>query len=177
MSDRSIWQESFYIPSYFVGPDLRAHFPAICYCLQEAAGNHASQHGMGYFDMQAQQQFWVLNRLRVVMQRWPQWRETMQLKTWVSNMKGPFSYRQFELTDAQGQLLGSASTLWVLLDAVNRKPVRFDAAHFPIDTRVADCGLPDKVARVAPPASFPGPTAFHQVLPSDLDMIDHVNNV
>jgi len=183
---KTYWQENFYLPSYFVNQELEATLPGICYFLQEAAGNHATHHGMGYFDMQKKGQFWVLNRLRLQMDKFPKWKDTISIKTWVSNMKGPFSYRQFALFDESlpnGQAgqnqIGSASTLWVLLDSTSRRPTRIPSSTFPIIENAAHCGLPDKlrsIKGVAPDnahlTQFP-----YQVLPSDLDMIGHVNNV
>ncbi len=180
---QNYWQENFYLPSYFVNQKLEAHFPAICYMLQEAAGNHASHKGMGYFDMQQQGQFWVLNRLRVHMNKFPKWKDTVHIKTWVSNMKGPFSYRQFALFDESENKIGSASTLWVLLDAASRRPARIPnlptgqaGNTFPIIEEAAACGLPDKLRSINRDA-ISDPQHQYQVLPSDLDMVGHVNNV
>ncbi|MEO0472968.1 MAG: hypothetical protein AAF206_25345, partial [Bacteroidota bacterium] len=92
----------------------------------------------------------------------------------VSSMRGPFSHRHYEVQDVNGNLLGSGSALWVVLDMETHKPVRIQADHLPIfPERLPICGLAGKV----PSQPLEEDAHLYQVKFSDLDLVGHVNNV
>ena len=174
MEKNGIWHSSFRIPAYMVGTNRKANLVAICNLLQEVAGEHAQLHHLGYEDMQHKGQFWVLNRLRVKVTNYPDWKSTVELRTWVNSMKGPFSYRNFSMYNEQGQVLLAACSLWVLMDAESRRPVRILKYSLPVLENAASlCGQPEKLK----PLNDSILIATHKVKPSDLDMVGHVNNV
>lgn len=173
MEQNGIWAEDYKIRAFMVDTTRKATLPTICNFLQDVAGNHANFRNVGYYDMQAQGKFWVLNRLRVAMTRFPDWQETITVKTWVSLMKGPFSYRNFELL-AGDERIGAAGTLWISLDAEKRKPARVDWKDLPVlPDKPSICGNPEKIMSIKEPTS----STSYRVRYSDLDMIEHVNNV
>lgn len=146
---------------------------ALCNLLQEVAGNHANFLGMGYEGMKARGQFWALSRLRLAMDTFPKWLETIEIHSWVSSIKGPFSHRNFLLLAEDGSELGSASTLWALLSAESRRPSRIQDHSFTLrDDKLPACGLPAKLPVLSEASVF----GTHAVVYSDLDMIGHVNN-
>ncbi len=174
MEKNGVWHSTFRIPAFMVNTERKATLVMICNLLQEVAGEHALHHNLGYEDMKARGQFWVLNRLRVHMKRFPDWRSKTTFRTWVNSMKGPFSYRNFAIYDEKGSLIGAACTLWVLLDAETRHPIRIKEHGLPIiENEASLCGQPDKLQDLANPTLI----GSHQVKYSDLDMIGHVNNV
>lgn len=147
--------------------------PSLCNLLQMAASDHAEYHQVGFSGMQAMGKYWVLNRLYIEMERWPLWGDTLHIYTWVNLMKGPFSHRQFRITDADGQRLGAASTLWVAIDAERGRLTRISPKGLPIRTDLPpDCPEPLKLAPV-PPSATP---YTYRVAYSDLDLLRHVNN-
>jgi len=173
MEKNGIWSSSFYIPAFLVNNERKASITTICNLLQEVAGQHALHHQLGYEDMVTKGQFWVLNRLRLNMNSFPEWRSNIEIQTWVNNMKGPFSYRNFAIYNQQSELLGSACSLWVLLDAKTRRPVRIAEHSLPsLEEKESLCGQPDKLGQLSDDKLI----GTHQVKRSDLDMINHVNN-
>lgn len=174
MENNGIWQEHITLPSYLVDPRRKATLASICLLLQEVAGNHAHYHNFGYHNMLQKEQLWVLNRLRLDMEELPVWRQTVEIRTWVSHFKGPFSFRHFNIFDEGNRSLGRATTLWALIDARSRKPVRIEAGGFPL--------LPQPEFKGNPAGKLPSCEngqyfTSHTVSYFDLDMVGHVNNV
>lgn len=174
MENNGIWQETFRIDASMVDTTRKATLMSICNFLQVTAGNHAHTHQLGFDDMNANHQFWALNRLKVQMETYPDWRSQITIHTWVHLMKGPFSYRNFEIFE-NNRLIGHAATLWVALNSKTRRPIKINNHSLPIIAKIPKTGEPPKIKFA--PNEQEIKTFQHQVVYSDLDMINHVNNV
>ncbi len=144
--------------------------------LQEAADQHARALGWAREQLQARQLFWALTGLRLLLTRYPRWRETATIATWPSGADRLFAWRDFEVVDAAGAALGVATSAWLLVNEVSRRPVRM----LP-DIAAAALSRPralvhDFRARLAPPERAEHTRRFN-VRRSDLDVNGHVNNV
>lgn len=174
MENAGIWQEQHPITASMVNTFGECKLDAICNILQEVAGRHANARKIGFFELKEKGLFWALSRLRIKLYGYANWQDTITVQTWVHKMRGPISYRNFNLTDAQGKLLASACTLWSAVDVEARRPARIAANDFPILTdRLPGCGEPEKLKA---PTRVDRETTY-TVRYSDLDMVEHVNNV
>ncbi|MEZ4884057.1 MAG: thioesterase [Chitinophagales bacterium] len=173
MEQNGIWHEEWQIPSFMIGNNSEANITSICNILQNAAGLHALHRGLGFDDMQQMGHVWLMNRLKVKMNNFPVWAEKIQLQTWVSSMRGPFSDRHFDFQNQQGESIGSASTFWVAVNIENRRPARIVSNQLPIIAdKLPDCGASNKLPSIT---EF-DQSSTYQVQYSDLDMVGHVNN-
>jgi len=174
MEKNGIWQDTIEIYAFMVDRKRKANPTAILNLLQDVAGKHANGRNLGFEDMKAKNQFWVLNRLKLEMNRWPNWKEKITIKTWIQSMRAAFSNRWFSLEDEEGNEIGSANTFWALIDATSHRPVRipeFDVPLFP--DKIAPCGNASKIL----PFDTTNESKSYKVTNSDLDMLGHVNNV
>jgi acyl-ACP thioesterase len=144
--------------------------------LQEAADQHARTLGWAREQLQARRLFWALTGLRLVLARYPRWRETATIATWPSGADRLFAWRDFEVTDAAGVALGAATSAWLLVNEVSRRPIR-------MLPEIAAAALPrpralvhDFRVKLVPPERAEHTRRFH-VRRSDLDVNGHVNNV
>jgi len=170
----NVWKDEYVLHTFMCDAERKARLTAICHCMQETAGRHAAQFRLGYEGMQANGQAWVLNRMRVQISDYPDWKSTLHVETWVQLMRGPFSQRYFLLKNENDETIGSANTFWVVIDAVTHKPQRLKSeAEIPIIDKVPPCGAAEKISL---PESLQK-TDNHKVRQSDLDLLHHVNNV
>ena len=88
--------------------------------LIELATLHANNLGVGYDRMHELGLAWVLSRLSVEMERWPQVNTSYTIETWVQNHNRRFSERDFRITDADGCTLGYARSIWMAIDEKTR---------------------------------------------------------
>ncbi len=170
----NIWKDEYVLHTFMCDAERKARLTAICHCMQESAGRHANAFRLGYEGMQANGQAWVLNRMRVQIDDYPDWKSTLYVETWVQLMRGPFSQRYFLLKNEKGETMGSANTFWVVIDAITHKPKRLKSeAEIPVIDRIPSCGAAEKIGI---PENLQK-TDNHIVRQSDLDLLHHVNNV
>ena len=173
METNGIWKEQFKIMAYMVNQQRQLTIPMLSNLFQEVAGNHANFRKLGFFEMQNNNRFWVLNRFRLAIDEFPLWLDQVEVHTWVSMMRGPFSNRHFAIFK-NGKQLASAFTFWVAIDSNSHKPVRINSEEVVIlEDEIADCGPAEKLR------PFEGGIKIgtYKVQQSDIDMLGHVNNV
>ena len=143
--------------------------------MQELAGTHAHFLGCGRDVLLEEGLVWVLSRTELQMDRYPIVGETVRVDTFPMPNRRWFFPRYFLFYDEAGEVIGKASTLWLLMDIHARKMAAPEAAlRF----------LPDNSDLVAPMA-FPGNIApvegeeictFYTPANMDIDVNRHMNN-
>lgn len=145
------------------------------YFLFQTAAAHAAQRAFGIEDLRSNNKAWVLTRLRIELDRYPQRNEQLDMDTWVGEIGVIFTNRFFDLK-IDGHPIGGASSSWALIDLASRRPERLD--DFTGDV----LALPERTTAVAPPQKiYPlGEQARlvqkRQVRYGDLDINQHVNS-
>jgi medium-chain acyl-[acyl-carrier-protein] hydrolase len=171
-----IWQEQFKVRAYEVGMDAALTMQSVCNYLQETAGNHAFQLGVAVNHLIKKNLTWVLSRLHVQMERYPFWREMVDLKTWPADVDPLFAVRDFEIYDLKNQLIGKATSSWMLLDIKQRKPVPIPEYIRNMHAESPGRAIPDRFDKL-PVMQQPQYEKIFHVRLSDLDVNQHVNNV
>jgi len=167
--------DRFRVRSYETDPLGRLQVPILCKLLQEAATAHAAILGVAVDTLIENGVAWVLSRLHLEMQRWPTSDEYIVIETWPEAANRLFTERRFNVVDAVDNSIGTASTLWLILDLERRRPVRLPA-H--VVERLGELGLgsePRRFGDLVTPDPVDRELAF-TVRRSDLDSADHVNN-
>lgn len=170
-----VLEEKFVIPSYFVDDSARLTVTSLFQLIQEMSDRHATILGAGWQQLRHRGFFWVITKIKLVINRLPSWQEPVLLRTWVKKSEAATSPRDFEMEDAEGNILVSASTIWAILDKEQSRPQRmdmFDGCFLPQERSVMD-KKPPKIGPIKLPDTLPEPKA---VLYSDIDMNHHVNN-
>ena len=148
---------------------------AILETMQEMAGIHGTLIGVGRNALLQKGVVWVLTRVEVVMDRYPRIGEVVSIETFPMPVRRWFFPRYFIFRDEQGQEIGRAGSLWVLLDVNTRKMAKPDicSALMPDNSDLlAPLGLPATVAEVSGTLE----TCTHTPVYADLDVNGHVNN-
>lgn len=101
----------------------RARIVAMADYILDTAGEDADRRGFGVRTLFPQGCTWVLSRFAMELQRQPQQYESFDVRTWVSSFDRLLTTRNFELTDAGGNILGAAVSNWVMLDLNTRRPM------------------------------------------------------
>ena len=172
---RTTHRMAFQVRSYETDPQGRLQVPILCQLLQEAATGHAAILGVAVEKLIENGVAWVLSRLHLEMERWPAADEEIIVETWPEAASRLFTERRFEVLDASTHRLGSASTLWLVLDLRRRRPVRLPT--FVIE-RLHEHEIgsePAKFGDLVVPDPIEHELGF-TVRRSDLDLADHVNN-
>ena len=172
---QKILVEEYVVPTYHVDFDRKITVPNLLLLLQEAAWKHANQHGFGYTHLQEKGAFWVLAKLRLVMYRYPLWRDALRIETWGKAPELLTAFRDFEGFGREGDKLFAATSAWHILSISGNRPqsMEFFKNAFPIAE--GKHAIEEKPAKI-PAAKNPQQALPATVLPSDIDMNLHVNN-
>ena len=167
-------EKLFSVRYYEVGPSRLVRPATLLDYLQDAAAEHASLLHIGVQDLHHRDLTWVLSRLHLTVERYPGVGEAVLVRTWPSTRGSLSSYREFEVLDQAGTIVARATTAWVVLDLVRRRPVRLADVlpDYPLESRRA---IADDFPPLPRPESDARELAF-TVRQSDLDMNRHVNN-
>lgn len=118
--------------------------------LQDAAGAHCEQIGLGKAVTESRRLMWVVVRQLVEMERWPEPGEPFRLLTWPGDTRHMFYPRFYRLETGSGEYLGQSSAMWTLVDRDSRKMIRPTAYGLEIQGLVTGWearlpGAPDKL--------------------------------
>lgn len=173
---KKIWSEEF--PIYWYDTDRHGHLKmsAIANYMQETAWRHANHLGFGYEDAQKRNEFWVIIGLMIRMVGAPQWGQKITVETWPKGVDRLFAYRDFKIMDEIGNVVGAATSTWMILDKDTRRPRDVDIVkpllHLATQQDVLECNPP-----LLKPLKEIVTTEPRKVRFSEVDQHGHVNNV
>lgn len=163
-----------------VSVDARMRSWAVLDCLQDAAGYHADALGVGLKQLKESALSWVLSRIRVEMDSFPSYGETLKITTYPSGFDRLFAYRQFVISSAaSGRIFGRAGSAWLTLNAENFRPVS-PAKHF---EGLSDWSFEgehffqgESLGKLVPPETPPESPQTWRVSAAWIDYNSHLNN-
>ena len=86
----------------------------------EVATEHADMWGVGYSTLVTSNESWVLTRVTIEMTKMPPVNKKYVFTTWIENYNRRFSQRNFEIADEDGNVLGYARTICVVINSATR---------------------------------------------------------
>ena len=175
MTAPKIWEENFRILTFHMDPKGEAHLTTIFNFLQEAASMHAQVAGFGFEGMMQRNQFWVLTRLKVVINQYPRWNDDLKLQTWSRGNDGIFYIRDFQIFDKLDNVIASATSSWAAINRKSRRPELVEGLEDTFTT-ISNEALNERLQKL-PALQQSEVLRSHQVQFSDIDIVYHVNNV
>ncbi len=167
--------ETYSIHSYEVDTSRKLSFPSLANFLQESASNHAHALHCGYNQLKENNKFWVLSRLLIRMKNAPQWGETISLRTWPKGFDGLLALRDFSICNEAQQEVATASSAWLIIDGTSRRIQKVQEL-FPLDAILEEHAIAEPLKKL-PAIEGKEITAKVQAVYSNIDMLNHVNNV
>lgn len=149
--------------------------PALVSYMQEAAWENTATLGISMYELLAQGLTWVLQRMRIEMFRYPRHTERVTVETWASGREKVFLHRDFRIYSAERELLGQATSVWLVMDVVKRQLV--SVPDFIMAQEIAPDNQPLPFAKgKLPPLQE---VSYEQQMPvrwHDIDLNRHVTN-
>ena len=171
----SIYSKDWEINFMQCTPNGFLKYTDLCNIMQLTAASHSEIGGISFVDMQQFDQAWVLSRMRVEITELPKWKDIVTVKTWINTMENSRSVRAIEVFVNNKKMIGS-ETFWAVFNTKKRRP---EALMLPFDHFEL---YPEKLAtkenftkiNVAQETNL---VSGKTVYLSDLDIVNHVNNV
>lgn len=148
---------------------------AILECMQETAGMHSHLLGLSREKMRGMGLAWVLSRVKVEITRIPSVEETISIETYPTPNRHLFFPRSHIFRDGKGEVIGTANSLWMLMDLKTRRLTQSEevVSHMPDNRDLKPAaGMPATVRALPADAEL---QAIEPVF-TDFDTNGHVNN-
>ncbi len=175
MEYKKEYTESFFLSAGETNAEREMSLPLLVSKLIDIATAHANSLGIGNPDMKGEKDGWVLVRLTVDMNIYPKVNTNYSITTWVEGWNRHFSERAFCISDGDGNPLGYARSVWMILNADTRGNVGLDTLNFKPEM-ISDRECP--IERQGKHAKLEGePIARYTFKYCDLDSYRHVNTV
>lgn len=144
--------------------------------LQEVAIMHSDSLGYGVSGLSQKHLAWVITNWKIKLFSKPVSGTEITIKTWVRSFIKFFAYRDFEVVDSNGNIIGIASSKWVLFDlntrSITRIPEKMLEDYAPVDKQVFNDKFDEKLKGEISDIIF-----NYTVQRRDLDTNKHVNNL
>lgn len=154
----------------------KATLPMLGGFMLQAATRHAEERGFGYSAMTSQSKVWVLTRMNIVLNRYPQNDTEINIHTWITDVNKLFTERCFAFEDHEGNYLGFARSIWAAIDLETRRPTNLldlEGLSGYITDKPCPIGPAGKIALVKD-ASL---SSSFEVKYSDIDINRHLNSM
>ena len=171
----SVYSKEFEINFTQCLPSGRLKYTELCNLLQLTAAHHADLGGISFSDMQEFNQAWVLSRMRVEINYLPQLHDVVTVKTWINTLENSRSIRALEM-HVNGKKVVGCETFWAVFNTEKRRPepLNLPHDHFELYPDLKATKESFSKINIDPEKE----EVFEKtVILSDLDIINHVNNV
>lgn len=107
-----------------VGPDGELRSWIFFDFLQDIAARHAELLGCGMSRLRDLGIIWVLSRIRLRIDSFPSFGDTLRIRTWPSGFRKLFATRQYQVVSMNtGREIACGSSFWLTLDFHSLRPV------------------------------------------------------
>ncbi len=173
---KEYWIEDFEVRYYQCDLNGYLSLQNLCHFLIETALYHAEDLGVSVEQLQQNNLTWMLSRLILEIDRLPARQEKITIKTWPSGARKLFSCRDFLIFDESGKEIARATTGWLVVDMIKRRPVRLPEYVLKIQNNSAQRVIERDFASFTSETEYCSESRFN-VLNSDIDINNHVTAV
>ena len=169
-----MFQKSFIVSNNDVDTSFKLKVAAIFRYFQDIALLATEESGVDSISLSKRNIDWVITRMAVEVKRLPKCDEEIIVHTYPGKDMAMLYPRYFYISDAKGEVIITASSIWALIDNVSRKVIvdRDTISKLPGETSPYELKLPDKIA-IPDNSNFIEKRRIHY---SDLDFNSHMNN-
>jgi len=168
-------RQDFPVHSYEVDTEGLLAPRALCAFLQEAAGGDAVRGGYTMERLAEEGLVWVIQWMRVEVERYPARGETLSVTTWARPFARALAFREFDVVDGSGARVAVGTSRWAVVDLLARRLVRLPefVRRSPVPDRAPVLDRAPSALEPAEPAQL---ERRFEVRRGDLDVVRHVNN-
>lgn len=183
------YKEIFFLSAGEANAEKEMALPLLVAKIIDIATAHANSLGIGNPSMTHLNAGWVLSRLTIEMESYPEVNCKYEISTWIESFNRHFSERAFRISSPDGKVYGYARSIWMVMDTVahsnvglshlslpeelilgENPPIQKQAKHTLIEEKI-DSEMPKGVLEAT------HPIFDYTFKYCDLDFYRHVNTV
>lgn len=148
---------------------------ALTNILLSTAGLNADENGFGIRKLNENDSSWVLLRIAVEMDYFPKQYQEITVETWVEEVGRATTVRNFKVMDIENKTIGTASSIWAMINLSTRKAQDLMALE-----GIRDCATYEKVDMDKPiKLQTVDSDAYNsfRVSYNDIDINNHTNSL
>lgn len=170
-----MYQKTFIVSNNDVDKKFKLKVAAIFRYFQDIALKATEEVGADSISLSKKNIDWVITRMAVEIKRLPDCNEEIIVHTYPGKDMAMLYPRYFYISDAKGEVIITASSVWALINSETRKVIvdRDTISKLPGETSPYELALPEKIA-LPENSNFIENRKIHY---SDLDFNCHMNNV
>lgn len=175
---KQVFQKTFEVYLFDILNNQKLNPVRLIDYLNDTAGHHSESLGYSMETLFCKGYSWILLFWNISIKRWPKVRETINIETWISQIKRCFAYREFLIKDSKNNQIIKASSRWIFYNIKKRKPIKIPA-------EISNIWSIKKTEATTFPvidlAFFQDPNYHNEeqsyiVQKNDLDILGHVHN-
>lgn len=144
---------------------------------EDAGGVHSSLVGYGLNDIPTVKRSWVLIGWKIKIDKRPKYGDKITIKTWSRGIDKLYAYRDYEVLDENGNILGIATSKWVLVDTEKKRVTKIDEQVQNAYSVENICVFDElDLEKLSEPDAYTRSTTF-TVNRSLIDVNDHLHNI
>ena len=159
-----------------VDSELHITLPAILTYFQDCSIFHSDSIGLGISRLMQEGHVWILSSWQIIVNRYPALGEELSIGTWAYGWKNFFGYRNFTMTDAEGNLAAYANTNWIYTDIHTGRPTRIPKEVSDAYSIEPPLNMEFSGRKISVPKEGVSAEGVFAVRKSDIDSNHHVNN-
>ncbi|MBN1952032.1 MAG: hypothetical protein JW801_12590 [Bacteroidales bacterium] len=139
----------------------------------QIAWHHAEHLGYGKDFLHENGLVWMLSRLHIKIDQYPEWNEMINLESWPKGIRRLFYMRDFHFRDLSGKTVSKATSEWLIINWKAKRPKLYNPDNNVFNENMDRYALEGAVPELAPPDNQP--ELFHnRVVYSDIDLNQHL---
>lgn len=175
---KNVYEREYYLRTADFDPSMNLLPTAILDLFQDVAGCHSIVLGCGLYDLLKIDRAWVLVNTKYTVLKSVKMFEKVVVKTWPLAPRGVRYQREYQIINAQGEVVVIGSQTWTIIDLKNRKILPAGDVYTSLNGEfLQDKNYQEKLMRIPQAVVSVTAEANIKMLPSDLDVNGHVNNV
>ena len=133
MEKETLYSQDFFVSANESNPEGELAVNILVSDIIVIATAHANSLGIGNPSMEHLNAGWVLSRLTVEMDHYPKVNQHYRISTWVEAWNRHFSTRDFEILDEEGNAIGYARSVWMVLNTITHENFGLSHLSLPAD--------------------------------------------
>jgi medium-chain acyl-[acyl-carrier-protein] hydrolase len=166
-------RQDFLVSSADVDFQQKLRLSSLTNFLIQVAWRHAEHLGWGTDDLHKHNLVWVLSGMQIELDKYPVWRDSINIETWPKGINRLYYLRDFLIRNQQGDVIGRATSNWLLIDIERRRPRQHDLNNEVFRHNLTRNALEELIA----PSPFQGKVEKELPLSprfSDIDLNHHL---